>query len=181
MHRGLNRTRGGMNVMFLQPMFLFLTEKLPELAPEMMGEALFWLGVIVLALIIEGMTTDMVSLWFAPGALVAMILAVFGVHVVIQIVVCVVISVALMILAKTVFKRYLNKHGEKVDTSVEAHTGRIAMVEEEINNFADTGVVKINGQLWSARMEDESQTAAKGVQVQVVRVQGTKLICKLLP
>lgn len=165
--------------MLLKPMLLFLTESATEIDPQMMGEALFWLGVIVLALIIEGTTTDMVSIWFAPGALVAMILAVFGVHVVIQIVACIVVSITLMILAKTVFKRYLNKRGDKVDTSVEAHTGRIAMVEEEIDNRADKGVVKINGQLWSARMEDDSQIATKGTQVQVIRVQGTKLICRL--
>ncbi len=159
-------------------MLLFLAENTTQFDPQLMGEALFWLGVIVIALIVEGLTTDMVSIWFAPGALVAMILAVFGVHVVIQIVACIVISIALMILAKTVFKRFLNKRGDKVDTSVEAHTGRMAVVEEEINNRADTGVVKINGQLWSARMEDDSQIATKGTQVQVVRVQGTRLICK---
>ena len=159
-------------------MLIFLAESATQLDPQMMGEALFWLGVIVMALVVEGLTTDMVSVWFAPGALVAMILAVFGVHISIQIVTCIVLSIALMILAKTVFKRFLNKRSDKVDTSVEAHTGRIATVEEEINHLADTGVVRINGQLWSARMEDETQIAAKGTHVQVVRVQGTKLICK---
>lgn len=166
--------------MFFDAVPLLLAESTSNLDFSMMGEALFWLGVIMLALFIEGATTDMVSIWFAPGALIAMILAVFGVHVVVQIVVCIVVSITLMILAKTVFKRYLDKRTEIVDTSVESHTGRTAMVEEDIDNSAETGVVKINGQLWSARMEDDSQRAEKGTKVEIVRVTGTKVICKPL-
>ena len=165
-------------MMFLQPLSLMLTENASNFDPKLLGQALFWLGVIVLALIVEALTTDMVSIWFAPGALVAMVLAVFGVHVVIQIVACIVISITLMILAKTVFKKFLDKHTETVDTSVVSLEGRTAVVEEDINNQKDTGVVKINGQLWRARMEDDAQIATKGTQVQVIHVQGTKLIVK---
>lgn len=165
-------------MMFSNLWGLMLQENADLTQPAVWGLALVWLGVIVLSLIIEASTTDLVSCWFAPGALVAMILAVFRVHIVIQIVVCLVISITLMILAKTVFKKYFHKRPEVVDTSVSALNGRSALVEEDINNQLDTGVVKINGQLWRARMEDDTQTAPKGSHVQIVSINGTTLICK---
>ena len=97
--------------------------------------ALIWLGVLILALVVEGLTTDLGAICFVPGALVAMILAVFEVHGAIQIAVCIAISVTLMILVKTVFKKFLRKSGDAVDTSVDSLTGRLAMVKEEINNI----------------------------------------------
>jgi len=168
-------------MMFFEPLMLFSTENALDFQPSITGLAIFWLGVIIMALVVEALTTDLVSLWFAPGALVAMILAVFEVHVVIQIVACLVVSIALMILAKTVFKKYLHKRTDKVDTSVSALVGRVAMVDEEINNQTNRGVVKINGQLWRASMEDPQEIAPKDTKVEIIRVQGTELICRRLP
>ena len=139
--------------------------------------ALAWLGVIILSLIVEGQTADMGAICFAPGALVSMILAVLGVDPVIQIVVCVVISIVLLTLAKTVLKKYVKKKHKIEKTNVDAMEGKTATVEETIDNSRDAGVVKINGQLWSARMESDDQTADAGEHVTVVCVQGAKLIC----
>ena len=168
-------------MMFSIPLSLANSPTFLGLDSKTLSSALFWLGIVIFALIIEAMTTDLVSVWFAPGALVAMILAVFSVHWVVQIVVCLVISIGLMVLAKTVFKKYLHKRPEVVDTSVSSLVGRTAVVEEEINNQTETGVLKINGQLWRARMEDDAQIAPTGAHVKVLRVSGTKLICQPLP
>lgn len=140
--------------------------------------ALFWLGVVVLALIVEAQTADMGAICFVPGAVVAMILAVLSVDPVIQIVVCLVMSITLLVLAKTVLKKYVKKNHKVVKTNADAMEGKTATVEEDIDNSRDTGVVKINGQLWSARMEMDGETAVKGDHVTVVRVQGAKLICR---
>ena len=56
--------------------------------------------------------------------------------------------------------------------------GKLALVEEDVNNAIPTGVAKINGQLWTARMEDPAATAKKGEWVEIVRVEGAKLICR---
>lgn len=140
--------------------------------------ALAWLGVIILSLIVEAQTADMGAICFAPGALVAMILAVLGVDPVIQIVVCIVLSVILLVLAKTVLKKYMKRKHTVVKTNADAMEGKTATVEEEVDNSRDAGVVKINGQLWSARMENDGETAKVGEHVTVVRVQGAKLICR---
>ena len=160
---------------------MVLAEGSINLMSNKWAQAIGWLAVIILALVVEAMTTDMVSLWFAPGALVSMILAVFGVNFVIQVVVCIVISIALMLLAKTVFKKYLHKKADSVDTSVSSLVGREVMVTEDIDNHADRGVVKINGQLWNARMLDSHTTAQKGDKLEVVSVNGTTLICQIIP
>jgi membrane protein implicated in regulation of membrane protease activity len=52
------------------------------------------------------------------------------------------------------------------------------MVEEDVNNAIPTGVAKINGQLWTARMENPDDTASQGEWVEIVRVEGSKLICR---
>lgn len=140
--------------------------------------ALIWLGIAILALIVEAETADMGAICFMPGAVVAMILAVLSVDPVIQIVVCIVISIVLLVLAKTVLKKYVKKKHKIVKTNADAMEGKIATVEETIDNSRDAGVVKINGQLWSARMENEGETAEAGEHVTVVRVQGAKLICR---
>ncbi len=140
--------------------------------------ALVWLGIAILALIVEAETADMGAICFMPGAVVAMVLAVLRVDPVIQIVVCIVMSITLLVLAKTVLKKYVKKKHKVVKTNADAMEGKNATVEEDIDNSCDAGVVKINGQLWSARMESDSETAAKGEHVTVVRVQGAKLICR---
>ena len=56
--------------------------------------------------------------------------------------------------------------------------GKQALVEEDIDNAAAKGVVKINGQLWTARMESPYDKPVKGDWVEIVRVEGSKLICK---
>ena len=140
--------------------------------------AFAWLGVVILSLIVEGQTADMGAVCFAPGALVSMILAVLNVSPVIQIVTCLVISIILLVLAKTVLKKYVKKNHKIEKTNADAMEGKTATVEEAIDNSRDAGVVKINGQLWSARMENADETAEAGEHVIVARVQGAKLICR---
>ncbi len=159
-------------------LFLLSATKTGEFDMSTIGPALAWLGVIILALIVEAQTADMGAICFAPGALVAMIMAVLGVDIVPQIVTCLVISVILLILAKTVLKKYVRKHHKIEKTNVSAMEDKTATVEEKIDNLTDRGVAKINGQLWSARMENDNETAEPGEHVIVVRVEGTKLICR---
>ncbi len=159
-------------------LFLFSAAETGEFDLSTIWPALCWLGLIILSMIVEAQTADMGAICFAPGALVSMILAVLGVDIVPQIVTCLVISATLLILAKTVLKKYVKKHHKIEKTNASAMEGKTATVEEKINNLADCGVAKINGQLWSARMESDGETAEPGEHVTVLRVEGAKLICK---
>ena len=139
---------------------------------------LLWFSVILLSLIIESQTADLISIWFAPGAFVAMILAFFDVSFIIQISVFAALAVIGLILAFTVIRPAMKKREVVLKTNADALTERTAVVEEDIDNSVPTGVVKVNGQLWTARMDDPSQTAVKGDWIVIVRVEGSKLICR---
>ena len=53
-----------------------------------------------------------------------------------------------------------------------------AIVTEKIDNLTAEGCVKINGQLWSARSEDDNVIIFKGDVVEIVAVKGVKLVCR---
>lgn len=142
-----------------------------------LGFPLLWLGVLVLALVVEGITAEMVSIWFAPGAFVTMVLSFFVDDFVIQLVTFAALSVLLLILAKTVFKKKFTARSKISLTNADALVGQAAMVEETIDNQKEQGVVKINGQLWTARCERDEDKPGKGQHVRIVRVAGSKLIC----
>lgn len=143
-----------------------------------LGLPLLWFGVVILAFVVEGITAEMVAIWFAPGAFVSMILAFFEVPFTVQLSVFVIITVIGLILTFAVFKPLRKKHKPIEKTNADALTGQIAMVEEEVNNLAATGVVRVNGQLWTARMTNDNDIPQKGDWIEIVEVAGTKLICK---
>ncbi len=137
-----------------------------------------WFGVLVIAVLVESATTDLVAIWFAPGAFVSMILAFLKVSFPIQLSVCVGSAVLCLILTRTVFKKIFNKKVKIEKMNAAALPGKLALVEEDINNATATGVAKINGQLWTARMDDPNDHPVKGDWVEIIRVEGSKLICK---
>lgn len=137
-----------------------------------------WLVVTVVAVLVECTTSDLVSVWFIPGAVVTMILSYFVPVFWIQAIVFVSVSTVLLILSRTVFKETLSKRQKTLKTGAYALEGMPALVEEDIDNAAEVGAVKVNGQLWTARMEPDSDTAKKGEHVEVVRVAGSKLIVR---
>ena len=142
---------------------------------------LIWFSVILLSLIVESQTADLVSIWFAPGAFVAMILAFCDVHVIIQLAVFAGLTVIGLILAFTVVRPAMKRRNTVLKTNADAMAEKTALVEEDIDNANSSGAVKVNGQLWTARMEDPTLTAAKGDWVVIVRVEGAKVICRPAP
>ncbi|MBQ9150871.1 MAG: NfeD family protein, partial [Clostridia bacterium] len=83
-----------------------------------------------------------------------------------------------LILTFTVIRPRMKAKHRIEKTNVDALAGRVALVEEDIDNSSAKGVVRINGQLWTARMEDPADAPRKGEWVEIVRVEGAKLICR---
>jgi membrane protein implicated in regulation of membrane protease activity len=155
------------------PTSLFFTFEWSSLALP-----LLWFGIIVATLILESQTADLVAIWFAPGAFVSLILSFFNVQFWVQFGVFIGVTVLGLILSFTWIRPMMRKRNKVEKTNVDALAGKLAMVEEDVNNAVPTGVVKINGQLWTARMEDPTLTAVKGDWIEIVRVEGAKLICR---
>lgn len=136
-----------------------------------------WLAVMLLALVCEGCTTALVSIWFVPPAIISMILAVIGVDVWIQVVVFFVVAIASIAVFHSVFKKKLAITKKKA-TNTDVLIGEKAVVTEDIDNLRAIGCVKVNGQLWSALNENETETVKIGDVVEIVAVKGVKLVCR---
>ena len=137
----------------------------------------FWLGMIVLSIVVEAITTDLVAIWFMPAALVALILSLAGVPLWIQIVVFILLVAAFLVFAKRFLRRYLKKRPNAL-TNTDALVGETAIVTEKLDNLAQTGAVRVNGLEWSARSVDDAVTPDKGTLVVIRQISGVKLICE---
>lgn len=143
-----------------------------------LGLSLLWFGIVILTLILESQTADLVAIWFAPGAFVAMLLSFFGVPFWCQLGVFVGLTAVGLILSFTLIRPLVRRRQHVEKTNADALPGQLALVEEDIDNRAPKGVVKIHGQLWTARMENSDLTAQTGEWVEIIRVEGSKLICR---
>ena len=139
--------------------------------------SIFWASVLLFSISTEIATTELVAIWFMPGALASLIMSFFDVKPWILWVTFLVISTIFLILAKTVIRKKFFKNVGKEKTDTDLLIGKRAKVEEDIDNANEVGAVKINGQIWSARMEDDNDTAAAGEFVIIKRISGVKLIC----
>ncbi len=137
---------------------------------------ILWLCVIVLAIIIEVITSGIVSIWFVPSALVSLILTAFSVSVGVQVAVFFVLSFFFLFSFKLLSKRKLMKKNVKLN--LDAIIGEKAIVVDKIHNLAGSGQVKVHNQIWSARSSDPNAIFEEGDIVSVVAIEGVKLICK---
>ena len=134
-----------------------------------------WLVAIIAFTILEGLTYQIISIWFAVGAVGALIAVLFHASLPIQLAVFVVISVLCIVFTRPLFKKIIAGRIEK--TNVDAIIGKTALVTADIDNIAGKGSVKINGLEWSARTADNSKMSI-GEKVIVEKVDGVKLIVK---
>ena len=132
-----------------------------------------WLITFVILLGIELVTMALTTIWFAGGALLAFILALFGVGIEIQLVVFVVASFALLLCTRPFAAKYLNR--KTLKTNVDSLIGKRAKVTETLNGEFETGVVVVNGQEWSARVEKGNDVFSVGEMVIIAGIKGVTL------
>ena len=139
-------------------------------------EAICWLAVLIVLLLVESATLGLTTIWFAGGALVACVAALLHASIWVQIVLFLVVSVLLLLFTRPVAVRYMNKNRTK--TNVDSMAGKEAVVTEDIDNLKAQGVVQVNGLEWTARAENNQDVIPKGSVVEVTRVDGVKLIVR---
>ena len=126
-----------------------------------------WLAVIIISVAVEAFTLTLCGIWFAAGGVAALIAASLSVGLMGQWIVFIVFSALLLLL-------------ERGDVSVwvaDRIIGQTAVVTEPIDNVLETGAVKINGKIWTARSTTDAQIAI-GTRVTVVEIRGVKAIVK---
>ena len=134
---------------------------------------IFWAVAIVAFGFLEGITAQLVSIWFVLGSIGALITAFCGGDIKLQIIVFVAVTVVTLIATRPIIKKRLNSKVEK--TNADRCIGQDAVVTEEINNLLSTGLVKADGKTWSARSSDKSIIPKDSIVV-VEKIEGVKLI-----
>lgn len=140
-----------------------------------MQNVIIWAVALVAFLIIEGATAQLVTIWFAAGALVSLIAAVFKAPFWLQIVLFVGVSAVTLFATWPLVRRIRNRKAESLNA--DRVIGQTAVVTETIDNIEGTGSVKIDGVVWTARTADEAPIEA-GAQVTIERIEGVKVIVK---
>lgn len=135
---------------------------------------IIWLVLLVLFLGIEVATLGLTTIWFAGGALVAIIAGVAGATPLLQGILFVMVSVLLLFFTRPIALKYFNK--DRIKTNVEDLVGKQAIVIHEINNLQGTGQVVVNGQEWSARTLGNEVEFPVGTVVKILAIHGVKLI-----
>ena len=135
-----------------------------------------WLAVVAISLVVEFLTWDLTSIWFAVSGLVALILSAFeGINWVWQLGVFIVLSALLLIFVRQICRKMLLKTDEK--TNVEAFAGKRTKLLTAVGTNENYGTVKFNGIVWNALSEDNTEIPAES-EVEVVKVDGNKMIVK---
>ncbi len=137
-----------------------------------------WLGLLLLFLTVEASTVALVSLWFAAGALAALLAVAFGGNIIVQCALFFVVSVVLLALARPILRRYVTPKITK--TNVESVVGTVGLVTEAIDNLAPAGQVKLGGMVWTARSVS-GEVIPVGVQIRVERIEGVKVLVSPVP
>lgn len=135
-----------------------------------------WLGLIILFLIIEIITVGLTTIWFAGGALVALIASWLGLGTTGQVILFLAVSFVLLLFTRPVAVKYINPR--RTRTNYEEAIGQEIRVVEAIDNRMGTGKALLNGIEWTARSEQENITIPVDTMVEVVAVSGVKLIVK---
>ena len=135
-----------------------------------------WIVILILAVVVEIITLGLSSIWFAGGALVALITAALGGPPWLQILLFVVISLVLLLFTRPIAVKYFNQ--DRVRTNAESIVGKQAIVLTEVDNLKGQGQVSVDGQEWSARSANDDQVLVEGSVVEIVAISGVKLICK---
>lgn len=136
-----------------------------------------WLAVIFLALVVEGMTAQLISIWFVPGGLAGLISGFCGAGEWIQVLIGAAVTLVCLIATRPLVNRVMNSR--KVETNAGRLVGQTGVVIQEIRNLDAMGQVKIQGSVWSARSEN-GEVIPQDKTVSVLRIEGVKLIVKPL-
>ncbi len=138
----------------------------------------YWLVALAVLLVIEIITLGLTTIWFAGGALVAFVLALFGVPWLVQIAVFLVVSILLLIFTRPAIEKKINK--DRIKTNVNSIAGKEGKVTEGIDNFNQKGTIVLNGLEWTARSSKDDVIIPAGARVIVDEVKGVKVFVSQL-
>lgn len=132
-----------------------------------------WTVVLIAALIVEGATFALVAIWFAAGALGALIAAGLGAPLIVQLIIFAALAAVMLIFTRPLLKKlFPNKF---IPTNSELEIGKTAVVIEAIDNAAGKGRVKLGGVNWAA-VSENGEDIPEGETVKVTEIRSAKVV-----
>lgn len=135
-------------------------------------DKIIWLILLIAFVMAEAATVSVVSLWFAAGALAALIAAMLGAQLWLQVVLFAVVSAVLLVALRPWIKKFFTP--KLTRTNVDAMIGKEALVTVAIDNIQATGQIKLGDVEWTARSTDGAPIAV-GTRVRVDKIEGVKV------
>lgn len=135
-----------------------------------------WLVLLIVFIIVEMITVGLTSIWFAAGALVALLATVLGANPIIQVVLFIVVSIALLFVTRPFAHRIINSNVQR--TNADSLVGEHIRILERVSNMDQTGKAVVRGQEWTVRAENDKEVLEEGSMAEVVSISGVKLIVK---
>lgn len=134
---------------------------------------ILWLVAMVVFGVVEALTVSLCCIWFAIGAFCAGVAALLGAEIWVQVLLFVLVSLVSVLALRPLAKTKLGG-SEKTATNADRIIGQTAVVQEAIDNLAQTGAVAAGGTVWTAR-SDTGAAIEKGAVVTILRIEGVKV------
>ncbi len=134
--------------------------------------AIFWLVLIIVFLVIEAVSFNLVTIWFAVGALGAFITSYFTNDVIIQVIIFSIVTALSLLSTRPIVKKYIGF--TPIKTNLDAVVGKIGIITKKIE-FNEFGRVKIEGKEWTAKSDVPIE---EGTKVEILGIDGVKLVVK---
>ena len=131
-----------------------------------------WIAVIAIGIIVEAQTSELVSIWFAISGAVAIVCAIAGLSIPIQVAIFSTLTLLLVICTRPLVKK-LTKNTE-VKTNADKLIGMIGVITKDVKD-GERGSVKVEYQEWTA-IAKNNQTFSEGTKVVISEIIGNKLV-----
>lgn len=135
---------------------------------------IFWLILLAAFIVIEILTLGLTTLWFAGGALAALLVSIMSGNIFIQVIIFLLVSFVLLSLVRPLAQKHFNQ--DRIKTNAQTLIGMTAVVMEPIDNLKAQGRVTVRGQEWAARNINEGEVLEKDSLVRVTAISGVKLM-----
>ncbi len=145
-----------------------------EIFAEMSPFVFVWLVAVIVFLGVEISTVTLTSIWFAAGALAAMLVAMFNGNLIVQVIAFLIVAFGLLYATKPWSKKFIDT--KKVNTNADRAIGEEVRVVERVSNLDQTGKAIVHGMEWTVRTENDNIIIEQGELVRVLRIAGVKLI-----
>lgn len=139
-------------------------------------EIIAWLIAFIVFVVIEMLTFQLVTIWFAAGSLIAMIAAMLKFSIEVQLTCFLIAAFVLLLMIRPMADKYIK--GNFTKTNVDSLIGMTAKVTSQINNREGFGAAIVRGLEWTAVAEDDDVIIPVGTLVTIVRISGVKLVVK---